>query len=413
MGLWQKQLPGWVPGEGPNGEGGSDVNREGFRLAANDPHAKENRNRIAQERYRVDNRGTFSATAAHQDKANTADYGAADSTRMQQDSLVNGLTMRAQGKGAPSAAQNQMMSNTQASLRAQEALAKTGGVQGNAGARTAAWNKAGIAARGAQDLNQLKNQERWQAQDQLQNVLSGMADQELGNQLFNSQMTQQQQMRNAASGQQIGLANQNAQLSQTGANNAMDRFLMGQQLGMSSNQFQLQQQAEQAYQQNLQSQAGLSHGISIQNAQNQMSAIGAGFGAVGAGVAGASKYAGGGGGNQTWDSGGAPIQVDSPAQWDQWSSDKRLKKNIHKQSEDFMDNLDPYEFEYKDKEKGEGKWLGIMAGDAMKSRLGKTLVSKDQDGFMQLDVKKTLSATLAGIANLNERLNQLEKKKKK
>lgn len=409
MGLSDWQLPGLVPGAGPHGEN-SDVDREGFRIASTDPNALANNTRIRQQRNAVDSRANFSMTSSQQARANTMDMTQSNQTAGQQDALVQDLTRRAQGLGGPSAAQQQLMANTQASLRAQDALAKTGTVQGNAGARAAAWNKAGIAARGTQDAQQLGQQEQWQAQDQLQSVLGGMADQELGEQNFDSQMSQTQQIRNASAAQQAALANQNAALSGRAENNAMDRFLLGQQLGMSSNQFQLQQQAEQSYQNHLLSEAGLQNGITIQNAENQMQALGAGFNAVGSGVAGLAKYANSGN-SAGYNASAPPMQVNSPAQWDQYSSDRRLKKNVRKEPQKFMDELHPYEFEYKDKSKGEGTWLGIMAQDAMKSKMGRSLVSKDDDGFMQLDVKKTLSAALAGLANLNERLDKIEKKK--
>jgi len=93
-------------------------------------------------------------------------------------------------------------------------------------------------------------------------------------------------------------------------------------------------------------------------------------------------------------------------------SDKHLKKNIKKETtdlDDFMNGLKSYSYVYKNPQHGEDKRFGIMAQDMEKSNIGKSAVINTAEGKM-IDLNKSVSVSLAGLARLNERLNKIEDK---
>lgn len=83
-------------------------------------------------------------------------------------------------------------------------------------------------------------------------------------------------------------------------------------------------------------------------------------------------------------------------------SDERLKENIVEISkEDFAEmkkHLKAYAFNYRSKKYGEGNWVGVMAQDLEKSKLGRTLVVENENGEKTIDLRKVLSMFLATIA---------------
>lgn len=94
-------------------------------------------------------------------------------------------------------------------------------------------------------------------------------------------------------------------------------------------------------------------------------------------------------------------------------SDEDKKKNIEKETEElgsFLDALDAYEYEYKNKKHGEGKKFGIMAQDLQKSRVGKTIVKDTPEGLM-IDAVQAVGPTLAALGHIHKRLKKLEGKK--
>lgn len=99
------------------------------------------------------------------------------------------------------------------------------------------------------------------------------------------------------------------------------------------------------------------------------------------------------------------------------ASDERMKKDVKpasKKMKSFLDALDSKSYKYKnDKEPGTrpGKNFGIMAQDLEKSEVGKTMVM-DVGGKKMVDMQKGFGAVLAAQAELNKRINALEKKKK-
>lgn len=83
-------------------------------------------------------------------------------------------------------------------------------------------------------------------------------------------------------------------------------------------------------------------------------------------------------------------------------SDERLKTNIELVSkEDLLEmksHLRAFAFNYKNKVHGEGDWIGVMAQDLEKSKLGRTLVVHDSDGNKMIDIGKVMSLFLATMA---------------
>lgn len=76
-------------------------------------------------------------------------------------------------------------------------------------------------------------------------------------------------------------------------------------------------------------------------------------------------------------------------------SDRRLKKNLKPVSKEDLKELvsviKPYHFEYLSKDFGEGEWIGVMAQDLEKSKLGKTVVFEDEKGRKKVHLQKLLS----------------------
>lgn len=105
-------------------------------------------------------------------------------------------------------------------------------------------------------------------------------------------------------------------------------------------------------------------------------------------------------------------------------SDKRTKKDMSSYSDerikkDFLDKLEAYTYEYKDEYKkdpraGEGRHMSVMAQDLEKAGpLGSAMVQEDENGVKMVDYAKGYGAILAAQANLNKRLDALEKRKSK
>lgn len=83
-------------------------------------------------------------------------------------------------------------------------------------------------------------------------------------------------------------------------------------------------------------------------------------------------------------------------------SDKRLKKNLKPISkedrEEMTKILKAYHFNYLSDEHGSGDWIGVMAQDLEKSKIGKTLVVENSEGLKTIDQNKVLSMFLAYMA---------------
>lgn len=83
-------------------------------------------------------------------------------------------------------------------------------------------------------------------------------------------------------------------------------------------------------------------------------------------------------------------------------SDSRLKTNIKEISEtdlnEMKSHLKAYAFNYLNDDHGQGDWIGVMAQDLEKSKLGKTLVVENEKGEKTIDQRKVLSMFLATMA---------------
>lgn len=84
--------------------------------------------------------------------------------------------------------------------------------------------------------------------------------------------------------------------------------------------------------------------------------------------------------------------------------DERLKTDIKPISTTDLDELKacitPYIYKYKDEKHGEGEWIGPMAQDLQKSKLGRTLVVEDENGNLKVDLNKmtTMMFAILGAA---------------
>ena len=98
-------------------------------------------------------------------------------------------------------------------------------------------------------------------------------------------------------------------------------------------------------------------------------------------------------------------------------SDRRAKTSIatRKRASEEIDallsNVKPESFTYKTQTRDNaGRWAGVMAQDLLKSKLGRTLVRKDNT-MLEIDAKRAVSTLLATSARLGERVSKLEKAK--
>lgn len=95
------------------------------------------------------------------------------------------------------------------------------------------------------------------------------------------------------------------------------------------------------------------------------------------------------------------------------ASDRRVKQDIKpgdKTVKDFLAELEPYDYEYKDKKHGTGRRTSVMAQDLEKSKLGKQFVSETTEGTKYVDYGKGLGTILASVAHLNKELEKLKGK---
>lgn len=83
-------------------------------------------------------------------------------------------------------------------------------------------------------------------------------------------------------------------------------------------------------------------------------------------------------------------------------SDMRLKENITQVPKSDLSEMKSYlkafAFNYKNDKHGKGEWIGVMAQDLEKSKLGKTLVIENEHGEKMIDINKVMSLFLATLA---------------
>lgn len=89
-------------------------------------------------------------------------------------------------------------------------------------------------------------------------------------------------------------------------------------------------------------------------------------------------------------------------------SDKRAKRSITKfSSQDFLDTLEAFSYEYKNPTHGTGRFNGIMAQDLLESELGKQFVIFTPEGY-KVDYQRMSSTLLACLVDINKRVKELE-----
>ena len=99
--------------------------------------------------------------------------------------------------------------------------------------------------------------------------------------------------------------------------------------------------------------------------------------------------------------------------WASLSSDMRMKKDVSQgdaEVEGFLDALNAYQYKYRNPNTPNadaGVFIGISAQDMEKSKMGRNFVNDTPNG-KQIDMNQGLAAILAGQANLNQRLRNLE-----
>lgn len=99
-------------------------------------------------------------------------------------------------------------------------------------------------------------------------------------------------------------------------------------------------------------------------------------------------------------------------------SDENLKTNVQDGSQEvrgFLDSLEPHKYEYADSVKGslfggEGEHVSPMAQELEQTELGANMVEDTPDGKV-VDYGKGFGAILAGMADVNARLNAIEGRK--
>ena len=94
------------------------------------------------------------------------------------------------------------------------------------------------------------------------------------------------------------------------------------------------------------------------------------------------------------------------------ASDARVKMNVEEAAEqidEFLKNLSPVSWEYKDRDKyGSGRKFGVMAQDMEKSEVGRSFVFTDEDGVKRIDYGSALAAMMATIKHLSDKIEKLE-----
>lgn len=83
-------------------------------------------------------------------------------------------------------------------------------------------------------------------------------------------------------------------------------------------------------------------------------------------------------------------------------SDERLKTNISpvtsEEKSEMKSLLKAFHYNYTQDSHGRGDWIGVMAQDLEKSKLGRTLVDEDESGHKTISLRKVMSMFLATMA---------------
>lgn len=285
---------------------------------------------------------------------NMAPQGQARDASMQLAQTLQGIA-GGQQKGAGELAVGRQTNQALANQQGAAMMAR--GPMAGAGALTAARNSADISGAAAGQAAQAAAGDQANANALLSQVLGQTRAQDLGV----AGMEQQQVFQQAGLDQATSLANAQARLQTMGMNDQAALAYLSTITGMNQAELAARMQQEQTQL----SQPGILPGIL--QAGGQIAAV---------------------------------------------ASDRRLKTDIKPADRDIdelLSTIKPYAYRYTDEKHGKGERVGIMAQDLGKSKRGRELLTGLPGGEgLGVDVNKGLSAALAGLARVNERLAAVE-----
>lgn len=327
-------------------------------------------------------------------------------TLAQQQAFVQALQQQAAGQG-PSLAGLQLQQALERGLKNQMgALASNPGISAALAARLFGQQTAAAQRDAAMASAQTRIQEQNAAQQQLGTALNQVQDVQTRVALANQLAGNTQNYNQAQLEQEIAKANA-AQL----AAKAKDQATLNQNAALAN---------QGAFNQSNLAQGQIAGGIEqagIQAAATEAAAAAAAAateGAANTNADAAVTIAGLNNANSTSPTTNGPTSDDTlpgPGQQNGGNqsvvgSDERMKKNIGDGSGDarnMMKELAAAIFEYKNKQNGDGKQVGVMAQDLEKSDLGSQMV-EEKGGKKWINFAKGLGAVLAAQADLNKRM---------
>lgn len=359
--------------------------------------------------------------------------------RNQQDQLGGYLQNKLQtgnyaGQGI---AQNIYKDATDRAIKQNAALISStrGGINPNAAIRTATTQNALSQQQAARDAavtgGQLGLQESLATQQNLSGLAGQGRAQDIGLAEGQAQLSQQRNL--AQSGYDLNTQQANAQsdLQQRQMRDNMIRDMLAKGLTLDQAQVQANVLLEQERARNTQFADQLNMGVAQNNANTLGKLTGgivsglsggagqlAGMGGAGGGVAGLgggavtdfSSLGGslGGAASAGGLAGSLSIAPEVAALSDEREKTKISTKKAAVKIKEFLDNLEPAEYEYKDKNNGEGKHVSVMAQQLEKTDIGKKFV-KDIGNKKFIDYGHSLPMMMATISNLHDRLKRVEK----
>lgn len=291
--------------------------------------------------------------------------------RAGQEQLISALQSQAAGQG-PSLAGEQLRSGMEQSILAQQAAlaGARGGAQPGLARQVlqqGAQQQAGLAQQAAQ----ARMQEQIAAQQQLAGVLQQARGGDIG------LATTQAQLGQEALSQQAQLAQQ-AQMQMNALNAQMAALQVQAAQGNQQAAIELEKLKQQGF-------------LGAKGLQTQQQAAGQQFaGGLVSGLAEAGATA--------------------------FASDSRLKtdiKNASKDLREFMAAARGHKYKYKNEMHGKGSQYSPMAQDLEKTKIGKSMVVKDNKGIRYVDYGKGFGAMVSAMNDLHTRLQKIESKGKK
>lgn len=381
MAFWN-DVGDWLFGKEPGDfEGHTDPNNARLQGGDRLRQTLQGRNALVSNRQAPTAQGVRVGRVAQGSSAQLAS-GPQNQFRAQEMALANRLTGVASGQQA-GAGEMATIRQGQRAIAQQQAVARMGRGSNAAGAaRTAARNTGDIALNVAGQSSQAALSDQAAANAQLTGVLG------------------------QGRGADINFAGQNAQLRQgmNLANMDAQNQRVFQQAGLDQARSLADQQARLATM-GMNDQASIAYlaqlyNIDVAEMQARIQQEGMRFGAAQASGQGVFPYIVQGAG-----------QVGAAAA----ASDRNLKKDTRRVSrsiDDMLDKLKAHSWRYKDEgAHGEGRRAGVMTQDLEGSEAGRRVIREKPDG-KYIDVNAGISAALAAVARLNERVREVEKANK-